>query len=106
MVRRCHLVEFLMRDLGTSSMLWFALFFLLQPEMDGYELMGHLREIGWQGREPPTVMACSADWTLETEEKCLAVGFDGVLRKPITLPDLQRFLADLAMVEDDDDLDG
>jgi CheY-like chemotaxis protein len=72
---------------------------VMQPGMDGYELMGHLRE-GVHTGEPPVVMACSADWTSEAEQRCDDVGFDGVLRKPITFSDLNQFLANLAAGRD------
>jgi CheY-like chemotaxis protein len=53
-------------------------------DMDGYELVYEY---------PPKAMACSADWTRETEERCIKAGFDGVLRKPITFTFLRDFLA-------------
>jgi len=71
---------------------------LNMPNMDGYELMGHVREMG-RYESPPKAMACSADWTRETEEKCVGVGFDGVLRKPITFSYLKDFLAQIAAAE-------
>jgi CheY-like chemotaxis protein len=61
------------------------------PGMDGYELMGHLREMNICSS--PVVMACSADWGSETEGKCHDVGFDGLLRKPITVTYLKDFLS-------------
>ena len=63
---------------------------LQMPGMDGYELMGHLREMNICSS--PIVMACSADWSSETESKCHDVGFDGLLRKPITVTYLKEFL--------------
>lgn len=63
---------------------------LQMPGMDGYELMGHLREMNICSS--PIIMACSADWGSETEGKCLDVGFDGLLRKPITVTYLKEFL--------------
>ena len=38
------------------------------------------------------LFANEADWTSETEQKCLGAGFDGVLRKPIILSVLKDFL--------------
>jgi signal transduction histidine kinase/AmiR/NasT family two-component response regulator len=64
---------------------------LQMPGMDGYELMAHLREMNICSS--PIVMACSADWGSETEGKCHDNGFDGLLRKPITVTYLQEFLA-------------
>jgi CheY-like chemotaxis protein len=48
---------------------------------------------------PPKAMACSADWTRETEQRCTDAGFDGVLRKPITFTVLQNFLAETATAD-------
>eukprot|EP00797_Seminavis_robusta_P033969 Sro7_g006190.2 (606) ;mRNA; r:181837-183654 len=63
---------------------------LQMPGMDGYELMGHMREMDICSG--PIIMACSADWGSETEGKCHDVGFDGLLRKPITVTYLREFL--------------
>jgi CheY-like chemotaxis protein len=41
----------------------------------------------------------AADWMPETEQKCLECGFDGVLRKPVLLPELGSFLASLVTEE-------
>lgn len=73
---------------------------LNMPNMDGYELIGRVREMKWYGF-PPKAMACSADWTRETEDRCTRAGFDGVLRKPITFPFLKDFLARTAASEAD-----
>lgn len=64
---------------------------LQMPGMDGFELMGHLRDMNICSSA--IIMACSADWGSETEGKCLDVGFDGLLRKPITVTYLKEFLA-------------
>ena len=42
---------------------------LNMPNMDGYELISHIRQMD-QYELPPKAMACSADWTRETEERC------------------------------------
>jgi CheY-like chemotaxis protein len=68
------------------------------PNMDGYEMMRGVRAIA-QYDFPPKAMACSADWTRETEERCIKAGFDGVLRKPITFTFLQDFLAQIAAAD-------
>lgn len=67
---------------------------LQMPVMDGFELMENLSKATLI--ENPLVVACSADWAPETEERCTKVGFDGLLRKPITLPDVKRFLNRIA----------
>ena len=71
---------------------------LNMPIIDGYELVRRIREMHLFDL-PARAMACSADWTPETEEKCRDAGFDGVLRKPITFSDLSDFLAQVAAVE-------
>lgn len=67
-----------------------------QPEMDGYELMNNLRDYDWGDRESPVIVACSADWSSETEQRCRNLGFDRVLRKPVSFSDLKNFLAETA----------
>jgi len=68
---------------------------LHMPEMDGYELIRHIREHDWFG-EDITVVVCSADWTKETEQSCRSSGFDHALRKPISFSELNKFLAFIA----------
>jgi PAS domain S-box-containing protein len=71
---------------------------LNMPNIDGYELIRHIRQMN-QYEMPPKAMACSADWTRETEQRCTDAGFDGVLRKPITFTVLQNFLAETATAD-------
>jgi CheY-like chemotaxis protein len=71
---------------------------LNMPNRDGYELIRHIRQMN-QYEMPPKAMACSADWTRETEQRCTDAGFDGVLRKPITFTVLQNFLAETATAD-------
>lgn len=69
---------------------------LQMPEMDGFELMSRLRDYNWQGGESPVIVACSADWSSETEHLCLNSGFDRMLRKPVAFAEFKHFLADAA----------
>jgi CheY-like chemotaxis protein len=64
---------------------------LQMPVMGGLELVEHLR--GSNLPTSPLLVACTADWSGETEKNCLENGFDFVLRKPITFTDLSSFLA-------------
>lgn len=70
---------------------------LQMPNMMGYELAKIIRDLDLPTN--PVIMACTADWTGGVEEKCLLAGFDGVLRKPITINDLEEFLVGLATKE-------
>jgi len=70
---------------------------LQMPEMDGYEFMTRLQEVKTTWLNGTKFIAISADWTTEAENNCNVVGFDGLLRKPVTFPDLKEFLAGLNM---------
>jgi len=78
---------------------------LQMPEMDGFEFILELRKMtslfakknNNDTKPAVTIMACSADWTPESEQKCLASGFDGVLRKPIIFSALCDFLTSVAV---------
>lgn len=64
---------------------------LQMPGMTGYELLKQLREL--KHFPQAKIMACSADWSSETEAKCVHVGFEGLIRKPITLTCLKEILS-------------
>jgi PAS domain S-box-containing protein len=66
---------------------------LNMPGMDGYEFARNIRKYDFEPR--PKVMSCSADWMPETEKKCLRVGFDGMIRKPLTFSELRDHLLKL-----------
>ena len=51
---------------------------LLMPEMDGYEVLTHLRDAG--NRTP--VLVCTADIQDTAREKCMALGAAGFINKP------------------------
>ena len=59
------------------------------PGVDGFEATAEIRRrealasAGW--RSPLTILALTADWSAETHERCLAVGMDGFLQKPLRL---------------------
>lgn len=72
---------------------------LQMPEMNGEQLVGHLRKL------PQTtntmIMACTADWTSTVERRCREAGFNGILRKPITIEELEEFLVRKAAEDPD-----
>lgn len=74
---------------------------LNMPNMNGDDLIRHVRGMKQYETMPLRAMACSADWTKETEERCTEAGFDGVMRKPIMFSDLRDFLAQTAAAEAD-----
>ena len=59
----------------------------LMPEMDGFEA---LRSIRAMKREPPPIVALTANAMKGDREKCLEAGFDEYVSKPIQLTDLVR----------------
>jgi CheY-like chemotaxis protein len=75
---------------NTSSLPNLLLVDLQMPVMDGFELIANLREVNVPAN--PMLVACSADWATETDELCYDVGFENLLRKPITFTDIKTFL--------------
>ena len=62
------------------------------PEMDGYEATAHIRnDDDSRGRHTP-IVAMTANTQHGDTEKCLAVGMDDYLAKPITLAELRKTL--------------
>lgn len=62
------------------------------PVMDGFQALHHLREKKYQGH----IVALTAHAMKGDEEKCLAEGFDGYLRKPLKRDDLERVIKNLS----------
>jgi CheY-like chemotaxis protein len=61
------------------------------PGMSGEELVMALQKMKLPNE--PVVVACTADYTSGIDDRCRDVGFYGVLRKPITIQNLEEFLA-------------
>jgi signal transduction histidine kinase/CheY-like chemotaxis protein len=59
------------------------------PEMDGYEFTKLLRQHEEQTGEHCPVIAITADAYAETAQRCLAVGMDAYLSKPVDLQSLR-----------------
>lgn len=66
---------------------------LQMPGMSGEELVVRIRALNLPSN--PIMTAYTADWTTAAEESVLRAGFDGVLKKPITIEDLEDFLIGL-----------
>ena len=65
------------------------------PEMDGYQATGEIRRIEQEGGLPHIpIVALTANALREDREKCLAVGMDGYLSKPVTQEQLRTVLAE------------
>lgn len=66
----------------------FVLMDIQMPVMDGYEAVSLLRSGGYSGR----ILALTAHAMEGEEQKCLAVGMDGYLAKPLKRKDLLEAL--------------
>jgi len=65
------------------------------PDMDGYEATVHIRNLerqGGGGRRLP-IIAITANALSQDRDRCLAVGMDDYLAKPVLGKDLERMLA-------------
>jgi len=62
------------------------------PEMSGLEATRKLRELWPSGPQRPWIIAITANAMTEDREKCLAVGMDDYLSKPIKLEELKAVL--------------
>jgi len=67
------------------------------PDMDGYEATRVLRAREADGPRTP-IVAMTAGARAEDREACLACGMDDYLSKPFALPDLQRIVAQWAVL--------
>ena len=66
------------------------------PRLDGYDLVRRLRaHEATHGRTRLPVLALTANALQGERERCLALGMDAYLTKPLQLPDLDAALADL-----------
>ncbi|WP_253207666.1 ATP-binding protein [Pseudomonas sp. BF61] len=66
------------------------------PQMSGLEMTQSIRRLEQcRGFRPCIIIGLTADAQRETLERCLASGMDHVLTKPITLPDLNRWIPKL-----------
>jgi len=62
------------------------------PDMDGYEATRRIRASGLQRASTVPIVAMTANVFREDVERCLAIGMDGHLGKPV---DLDLLLAEL-----------
>lgn len=66
------------------------------PQMTGLEMTQGIRRLEQsRGCRPCTIIGLTADAQREALERCLASGMDYALTKPITLPDLNRWIPKL-----------
>jgi ethylene receptor len=56
------------------------------PEMDGFEVARKIRK--FQSRNWPLIIALTASAEEHIKERCLQVGMNGLIRKPILLHEL------------------
>ncbi len=64
------------------------------PRLDGYGLTERIRQYeAATGDEHLPIVAITANALLGEGERCLALGMDGYLSKPVQIPDLQKMLA-------------
>ena len=67
---------------------------LCMPEMDGYEVAMRIRQ-KFRPEDRPLIVALTANTDKATHEQCLQVGMDGVITKPISLPEMSSVLCKL-----------
>eukprot|EP01018_Ginkgo_biloba_P005353 Gb_11604 [translate_table: standard] len=65
------------------------------PDMDGYEVAVRIQEMFPIRRERALIVALTASIDRATREKCLKLGMDGVLLKPISLEKMRSTLVEL-----------
>jgi CheY-like chemotaxis protein/HPt (histidine-containing phosphotransfer) domain-containing protein len=74
---------------------------LHMPEMDGYELAQRIRKAEAEGRETRTpLIAVTANALKGEEQRCLAIGIDAYVTKPIGMDKLRATLERWLSVED------
>lgn len=67
---------------------------LMMPVMDGYEVTRRITE-KYPKERRPLVVALTANTDNETREKCLGLGMDGVVTKPISMDKMRIVLGEL-----------
>ncbi|KAL3684306.1 hypothetical protein R1sor_002328 [Riccia sorocarpa] len=67
---------------------------LCMPEMDGYEVAMRIRQ-RFPPKDRPLVVALTANTDKDTRDRCLQIGMDGVVLKPISLGDMSSELCKL-----------
>lgn len=65
------------------------------PEMDGYELVAKIRKCENTSKHRLPIIALSADAISGAKQRCLNVGMDAFLTKPIDRKDLENAILDL-----------
>ncbi|MFS7899938.1 putative non-specific serine/threonine protein kinase [Helianthus anomalus] len=63
---------------------------LHMPEMDGFEVATRIRK--FRSRNRPSIIALTASAEEQVWERCLQVGMNGVIRKPVLLRGLENEL--------------
>jgi DNA-binding response OmpR family regulator len=63
---------------------------LMMPDMDGYEVLRHIRAAPVIARVP--VLMLTANASLDGPDKAAAAGADGYMTKPVRFPDLMAEL--------------
>lgn len=74
---------------------------LMMPDLDGYQALTRLRNSGYSG----TIIALTAHAMRGERERCLKMGFDDFLVKPINRLDLTRVVKAYAVGEKKENLD-
>ncbi len=69
---------------------------LAMPQMSGVEVCKQIRE--QLGLADLPIVALTARIDLETEDQALAAGFNRIVHKPFSLSDLQKILAQFALL--------
>lgn len=67
---------------------------VIMPDMDGYEVAVRIQE-KLARHERPLLVALTANTDQGTRDKCLSLGMDGVILKPITLEKMRMVLTEL-----------
>eukprot|EP01018_Ginkgo_biloba_P032745 Gb_36440 [translate_table: standard] len=66
------------------------------PGMDGYEVAVRIQQMFPVRHERPLLVALTGNTDRATREKCVKIGMDGVLLKPVSLEKMRSVLAELS----------